>query len=109
MSPLSECRCGETKAAPGENVYNALKPILLEKEKAENALKVRGRDEGGGGCQGEAVGVALPSQQTRPTAVLRPMRIGLPSSLLLSDKMAYVIICPALPLSAAVPIPPLPY
>ena len=34
------CRCGETKAAPGENVYNALKPILLEKEKAENALKV---------------------------------------------------------------------
>ena len=41
--PLSVCRCGETKAAPGENVYNTLKPILLEKEKAENALKVTRR------------------------------------------------------------------
>ncbi|GAX79482.1 hypothetical protein CEUSTIGMA_g6923.t1 [Chlamydomonas eustigma] len=34
--------CGETRDAPGENVYNVLKPILLEKEKAEKALQVNG-------------------------------------------------------------------
>lgn len=31
---------GDSKDAPGEQVYNVLKPVLLEKEKAEAALKV---------------------------------------------------------------------
>lgn len=31
--------CGETKDAAGQKVYDVLKPILLEKEKAEEALK----------------------------------------------------------------------
>ena len=31
---------GDSKDAPGEQVYNVLKPILLEKLKAENRLKV---------------------------------------------------------------------
>lgn len=34
--------CGETKAAPGENVYNVLKPVLVEKDKAEAVLKAHG-------------------------------------------------------------------
>jgi len=34
--------CGETRDAPGEKVYNALKPILLEKEKAEKVLQEHG-------------------------------------------------------------------
>ena len=31
---------GDSKDAPGENVYNVLKPVLVEKDKAEAALKV---------------------------------------------------------------------
>jgi nucleoside-diphosphate-sugar epimerase len=32
---------GDSKDAPSEKVYEVLKPVLLEKEKAENALMVR--------------------------------------------------------------------
>lgn len=32
--------CGETKEAPGEKVYEVLKPVLVEKDKAEALLKV---------------------------------------------------------------------
>jgi nucleoside-diphosphate-sugar epimerase len=32
---------GDSKGAPGEEVYNVLKPVLLEKGKAEAALMVR--------------------------------------------------------------------
>jgi nucleoside-diphosphate-sugar epimerase len=32
---------GDSKDAPGEEVYNVLKPVLLEKGKAEDALMVR--------------------------------------------------------------------
>jgi nucleoside-diphosphate-sugar epimerase len=32
---------GDSKDAPSEVVYNVLKPVLKEKEKAEEALKVR--------------------------------------------------------------------
>ena len=32
---------GDSKDAPSEEVYNVLKPVLLEKAKAENALMVR--------------------------------------------------------------------
>lgn len=32
---------GDSKDAPSEEVYNVLKPVLKEKEKAEEALKVR--------------------------------------------------------------------
>jgi hypothetical protein len=35
--------CGDSKDAPGEKVYEVLKPVLLEKDKAEEALKV-GKD-----------------------------------------------------------------
>jgi nucleoside-diphosphate-sugar epimerase len=33
--------CGDTKDAPGEQVYKVLEPVLLEKNKAEEVLKVR--------------------------------------------------------------------
>ena len=33
--------CGDTKDAPGEQVYKVLEPVLVEKNKAEEALKVR--------------------------------------------------------------------
>ena len=32
---------GDSKDAPSEEVYNVLRPVLVEKEKAENALMVR--------------------------------------------------------------------
>lgn len=32
---------GDSKDAPGEEVYNVLKPVLIEKGKAEEALMVR--------------------------------------------------------------------
>lgn len=31
--------CGDSKAAPGDKVYEVLKPVLVEKDKAEAALK----------------------------------------------------------------------
>lgn len=34
--------CGDTKDAPGEQVYKVLEPVLLEKNKAEEALKALG-------------------------------------------------------------------
>lgn len=34
---------GDSKDAPGEEVYNVLKPVLVEKGKAEQALMVRFR------------------------------------------------------------------
>lgn len=33
--------CGDSKDAPGEKVYKVLEPVLLEKNKAEERLKVR--------------------------------------------------------------------
>jgi hypothetical protein len=41
--------CGETKDACGPQVYNQLKSVLVEKDKAEAVLKVREREEGRGG------------------------------------------------------------
>ncbi|GIL51057.1 hypothetical protein Vafri_7191, partial [Volvox africanus] len=34
--------CGDSKDAPGERVYNILKPVLVEKDKAEEHLKAAG-------------------------------------------------------------------
>ncbi|GLI62108.1 hypothetical protein VaNZ11_004691, partial [Volvox africanus] len=34
--------CGDSKDAPGERVYNILKPVLMEKDKAEEHLKAAG-------------------------------------------------------------------
>ncbi|KAG2449907.1 hypothetical protein HYH02_000013 [Chlamydomonas schloesseri] len=34
--------CGNSKDAPGEKVYNVLKPVLVEKDKAEERLKAAG-------------------------------------------------------------------
>ncbi|KXZ49185.1 hypothetical protein GPECTOR_22g775 [Gonium pectorale] len=34
--------CGDSKAAPGERVYEVLKPVLVEKDKAEEVLKAAG-------------------------------------------------------------------
>ncbi|GFR52137.1 hypothetical protein Agub_g14652 [Astrephomene gubernaculifera] len=34
--------CGDSKEAPGERVYNILKPVLVEKDKAEQHLKAAG-------------------------------------------------------------------
>lgn len=33
--------CGDSKDAPGEQVYKVLEPVLLQKDKAEERLKVR--------------------------------------------------------------------
>ena len=33
---------GDSKSAPPPHVYEVLRPVLVEKEKAENRLKVRG-------------------------------------------------------------------
>jgi hypothetical protein len=34
--------CGDSKEAPGEKVYSVLEPVLVQKDKAEAALKVQG-------------------------------------------------------------------
>lgn len=38
--PRASPRAGDSKGAPPPHVYDVLKPVLVEKEKAENRLKV---------------------------------------------------------------------
>jgi hypothetical protein len=47
--------CGDSKDAPGERVYKVLEPVLVQKNKAEEKLKVRPgvaryKGVGGGRC-----------------------------------------------------------
>lgn len=52
--------CGSSRDAPGEKVYTALKPVLVEKDRAEAALMVRGgRVHGASGGCGRGIVVVL--------------------------------------------------
>ncbi len=95
---MTSIGCGDSKEAPGEKVYEVLKPVLVQKDKAEAALKV-----GLLGFVAPAWLAQLGMQPLFPCLSLgnssKPSRAetqptGPPNQKAHADKMAYTIIRP---------------